>query len=30
MPRKFDPTAVQGYPRSSMLVLMESPYVISY
>jgi len=30
MPRKFDLTAVQGYPRSSILVSTESPYVISY
>jgi len=29
-PREFDLTAVQGHPRSSILVSMESPYVISY
>ena len=30
IPREFDLTAVQGYPRSSILVSMESPYVTSY
>jgi len=28
--RDFDLTAVQGHPRSSILVSMESPYVTSY
>ena len=28
--RAFDFTAVQGYPRSSILVSMESSYVTSY
>jgi len=27
MPRKFDLTAVQGHPRSSILVSTESPYI---
>jgi len=27
IPREFDLTAVAGYPRSSILVSMESPYV---
>jgi len=27
---KFDLTAVQGHPRSSILVSMERPYVTSY
>jgi len=27
---KFDLTAVQGHPRSSILVSMESPYMTSY
>jgi len=30
MSRKFDLTAVQGHPRSSILVSMERTYVISY
>jgi len=30
MPREFDLIAVQGHPRSSILVSMVSPYVISY
>jgi len=30
MPRKFDLTAVQGHPKSLILVSMESLYVISY
>jgi len=30
IPREFDITAVQGHPRSSILVSMESPYVTSY
>jgi len=29
-PIKFDLTAVQGHPWSSILVSMESPYVTSY
>ena len=29
-PIKFDLTPVQGHPRSSILVSMESPYVTSY
>jgi len=29
-PIKFDLTAVQGHPRSSILVSMESQYVTSY
>jgi len=28
--REFDHTAVQGHPRSSILVSMESPCVTSY
>ena len=28
--REFDLTAVQGHPRSSILVSIESPYVTSY
>jgi len=28
--REFDLTVVQGHPRSSILVSMESPCVISY
>jgi len=27
IPRQFDLTTVQGYPRSSILVWVESPYV---
>jgi len=30
IPREFDLTAVQGHPRSSILVSMENPYVTSY
>jgi len=30
IPREFDLTAVQGHPRSSILVSMESQYVTSY
>jgi len=30
IPTKFDITAVQGHPRTSILVSMESPYVTSY
>jgi len=30
IPREFDLTAVQGHPRSSILVSMESPNVTSY
>jgi len=30
IPREFNLTAVQGHPRSSILVSMESPYVTSY
>ena len=30
IPQKFDLTAVQGYPRSSILVSIESAYVTSY
>jgi len=30
IPREFDLTVVQGHPRSSILVSMESPYVTSY
>jgi len=30
IPREFDLTAVQGHPRSSILMSMESPYVNSY
>ena len=30
IPREFDLTAVQGHPRSSILVSMESPYMTSY
>jgi len=30
IPTKFDLTAVQGHPRSSMLVSMESPCTTSY
>ena len=30
IPREFDLTSVQGHPRSSILVSMESPYVTSY
>jgi len=30
IPTKFDLTAVQGHPRSSILESMESPYVTSY
>jgi len=29
IPREFDLTAVQGHPRSSILLSMESPYVTS-
>jgi len=29
IPREFDLTAVEGHPRSSILVSMESPYVTS-
>ena len=28
--REFDLTAVQGHPKSSILVSMKSPYVTSY
>ena len=28
--REFDLTAVQGHPRSSILVSMKSPYATSY
>jgi len=30
IPIEFDLTAVQGHPRSSILLPMESPYVTSY
>ena len=30
IPREFDLIAVQGHPRSSILVSIESPYVTSY
>jgi len=30
IPREIDLTAVQGHPRSPILVSMESPYVIPY
>jgi len=30
IPREFDLTAVQGRPRSSILVSIESPYMTSY
>jgi len=30
IPSEFDLTAVEGHPRSSILVSMESPYVTSY
>ena len=30
IPREFDLRAVQGHPRSSILVPIESPYVTSY
>jgi len=30
IPPKLDLTAVQGHPRSSILVAIESAYVISY
>jgi len=30
IPTKFDLTAVQGHPRSSILVLIESPCTTSY
>jgi len=30
IPTKFDLTAVQGHPRSSILVSVESPYTTSY
>jgi len=30
IPREFDLTTVQGHPKSSILVSMESPYVTSY
>jgi len=30
IPIEFDLTAVQGHPRSSILVSMESPYATSY
>jgi len=30
IPREFDLTAVQGHPKSSILVSIESPYVTSY
>jgi len=30
IPREFDLTAVQGHPRSSIMLSMESPSVISY
>jgi len=28
--REFDLTAIQGHPRSSILVSIESPYATSY
>jgi len=30
IPKEFDLTAVQGHPRSSILVSIESAYVTSY
>jgi len=30
IPREFDLTAVQGHPRSSILVSIESPYVTDF
>jgi len=30
IPPKFDLTTVQGHPRSSILVSMESPYVTDF
>jgi len=30
IPIKFDLIAVQGHPRSSILVSIESPYVTAY
>jgi len=30
IPREFDLTAVQGHPRSSILMSIESPYATSY
>jgi len=30
IPREFDLRAVQGHPRSSILVSMKSPYATSY
>jgi len=30
IPTKFDLTAVQGHPRSSILAPIESAYVLSY
>jgi len=30
IPREFDLTAVQGHPRSSILVSIESPRTTSY
>jgi len=30
IPTKFDPTAVQGHPRSSILVSIESPRATFY
>jgi len=30
IPTKLDLTAIQGHPRSSILVSIESPYVTSY
>jgi len=30
IPREFDLTAVQGQPKSSILVSIESPYLTSY
>jgi len=30
IPREFDLTAVQGHPRTPILVSMESPYMTSY
>jgi len=30
IPKEYDLTAVQGHPKSSIWVSMESPYVTSY
>jgi len=30
IPTKFDLTAIQGHPRSPILVSIESPYTTSY